>query len=112
MTYQGIAQMVESIGLPCAYSHFEDDTVKAPPYICWIYPNNADFYADNSNYQTIELVQLELYTKTKSISWESAVEAVLSGYGISWAKNSGYLDDEQMNMTTWQFDVVITPEPN
>lgn len=110
MTYKAIAQMVESIGLPCAYSHFVDDTVKAPPFICWIYPGREDFFGDDRNYQKIETVQLELYTKTKDIQKEAAVEAVLSAYGFTWVRQEGFLDDEKMQMTTWNFDVVITPE--
>lgn len=111
MTYSAIAQMIESIGLPCAYYQFPDNTPQAPPFICWIYPGRADFYGDNANFQKIETVQAELYTDEKDIEQEAAVEAVFSNYGISWVRDEGFLDDEKMHMTTWQFDVVITPEP-
>lgn len=111
MTYKELADMVESIGLPCAYYQFPDDTPQTPPFICWIYPGRADFYGDDSNYQKIETVQLELYTKTKDITQEAAVEAVLSSNGLTWVRADGFLDDEKMHMTTWGFDVVITPEP-
>lgn len=110
MTYKALADMVASVGLPCSYYQFPDDTPQAPPFICWIYPGRADFYGDDSNYQKIEKVQLELYTDVKNIAQEAAVEAVLSSYGFTWVRDEGFLDDEKMHLTTWNFDVVITPE--
>lgn len=111
MTYQAIAAMIESIGLPCAYSHFPADTPQVPPFACWIYPGRSDVFGDDKNYQKIETVQLELYTDEKNFSWEKIVEEILAGYDLTWVRSEGYLDDEKMHMTTWRFDVVITPEP-
>ena len=110
MTYKGISEMIESIGLPCSFYQFPDNTPQSPPFICWVYPNDNDFKADNSNYQKIEHVQLELYTATKNIPQEAAVEGVLTSYGLTWAREDGFLDDERMHMTVWRFDVVLENE--
>lgn len=110
MTYKEISEMIVSIGLPCSFYQFPDNTPQTPPFICWVYPNDNDFLADNTNYQKIERVQLELYTVTKSISQETAVESVLASNGIVWTREDGFLDDEQLHMTVWRFDVVIDPD--
>lgn len=110
MSYSEIDTMISSIGLPYAYHQFPEDTEQAPPFICFFYPENNDFFADGSNYQTIVTLVVELYTDTKDIEKELDVEAVLKTAGLSWTKESGYLDSERMQMTTYTMEVVIHGE--
>lgn len=110
MTHEEIAAMVGEIGLPFAYYQFPNDTPQAPPFVCFIYGASDDLYADDSNYQHITPVQVELYTVVKDFELEQATEDVLAAHGITWEKDEGFLDSEKMHMTTYQFEVVITPE--
>lgn len=110
MTHSEISAMIGEIGLPYAYYQFPNDTPQALPFICFIYGESADLYADNSNYQPITPVQVELYTVVKDFELEDAVEDVLASHGITWEKDEGFLDSEKMHMTTYQFEAVITPE--
>ena len=107
MTYKEIASMIDSVGLPSAYYQFPDATPQAPPFICFLYPRNDDLYADDSNYQTIVQLVVELYTDTKDFELEAVVEAVLATHGLTWSKESGYLDGEKMQMTTYSMEVLI-----
>lgn len=106
MTYADVSAMIQSIGLPFAYDHFEG-TDQAPPFIAYIYTGNDDLAADNRNYQKIKSLQIELYTDNKDFALEEAVEAVLSGYELYYSEEEGYLSDEQMYMHTYTMEVVI-----
>ena len=106
MTYEEIAQMIESIGLPYAYYQFPDDTQQAPPFICFLYDYD-EFYADDSNYAQSVVLTIELYTDTKDIPLESAVEAVLDENEMTWSKESTYIDSERMWQTSYSMEVFI-----
>lgn len=106
MTYEEIAQMIESIGLPYAYYQFPDDTQQAPPFICFLYDYD-DIYADDSNYVKRVVLTVELYTDTKNIPLESAVEAVLDENEMTWSKESTFIDSERMWQTSYSMEVFI-----
>ena len=36
MTYQEVNTFVESLGFPCAYYQFTQNTAVPPPFICWL----------------------------------------------------------------------------
>lgn len=110
MTFQEVADMAAAVGIPSAYYEFPNDTALAPPFLCFIYAQSEDAYADDSNYQKIERVQFELYTDVKDPALEAQVEAVLAAAGITWSRDEGFLDSERMHMTTYQFDAVITED--
>lgn len=106
MTYEEIAQMIESIGLPFAYYQFPDDTEQAPPFICFLYDYNYT-YADDSNYAPSVILTIELYTDTKDIPLESAVEAVFDENELPWSKAATYIDSERMWQTSYSMEVFI-----
>ena len=108
MTFQDVASLAAAVGIPSAYYQFNNNTKQAPPFLCFIFAQSDDAYADNSNYQKIERVQFELYTEQKDFALEATVERVLANAGITWSRNEGFLDSEHMHMTTYQFDAVIT----
>ena len=110
MTYKEIANMINSIGPPSAYYQFPEGTAQPTPFICFYYPNDNDFVADNSNYQKIEHLVIELYTDNISFEEEAAVEAVLLSHGFVWARNRQWIDSERMHETIYEMDVVINPE--
>lgn len=107
MTYEGVVEMLEEIRLPYAYYEFPDDTVEAPPFICFYYPANSDFLADSSNYQKIEQLTIELYTDNKDLELEGKVEAVLKDYGLTFSRTESCIDAERMFMITYETEVLI-----
>ena len=102
--------MIEGIGLPYAYDHFKkDEAPGGPPFICFLYSDSADFFADDGNYQPITYLTLELYTDEPDFEKESAVEAALTGAGLTWAKNGpNCIEQERMYKTTWEVMVLLT----
>jgi hypothetical protein len=107
MSYQEIAEMIASIGLPYAYDHFSEDTAKPPPFICFYYDGDDDFKADNTNYQKIRPLTIELYTDNKDFVSEALVEATLNANGLVYSRSETYISTEKMYMVTYQTEVVI-----
>ena len=110
MTYQEISTMISQIGVPTAYYQFPEGTDTAPPFVCFFYARDNDFKADNSNYQKIEHLIIELYTDNKDFALEAAVESVLGSNGLVWMKEEQWLDTERMLEVVYETEVIITEE--
>ena len=107
MTYKEITTMIAGIGLPYAYYQFAEDTGQHPPFICFFYSDNDDFVADNTNYQTIVTLNIELYTDMKDFDTESTVETALNSAGLVFSKSETFIDSEKMHETIYTMEVVI-----
>lgn len=115
MTPQQVYTMLTSVdaSIPVAYYRFLDTAEQPappPPFICYYYPSGADFYADNSNYQSVIELIVELYTDFKDFSLEELVENALNKNELAWEKEETYIDDQRMHMTIWSTEVVLTSD--
>jgi hypothetical protein len=108
MTYQQVATMVASIGVPYAYYQFPEGTAQAPPFVCFYFEGSDDLYADDKNYQKIRPLTIELYTDNKDFSLEATVEGILASNGLTYARNESWIESERMNMVAYTTDVIIT----
>lgn len=108
MTYQEIATMIGTLGLPYAYYEFPNNTDIAPPFICFLFDSDNDFIADNANYQRIRTLSIELYTDNKDFALEESVESLLNSNGLVYTREESYLDSERMYMVTFTTDIVVT----
>ena len=106
MTYQEIKTMIASIGLPCAYDTFPNNIAPEPPYIVFNLPQNNDFGADNKNYVSIDVLNLELYTSEKDFQTEASVEAVLEANGLFYEKTEAYIRNEHLYQITYVCEVI------
>ena len=110
MTVQDVRRLAESIGLNTAYYEFPSGTEQEPPFLCWFFPDNNDFKADNRNYQKVERCVFELYTPYKDFDLEAAVENVLQEANLIYTRDEAYIDSERMYQTNYTFEVIITTE--
>ena len=108
MTYRQVAEMVSSIGVPYAYYQFPNNTGIAPPFVCFYFNSSNDFAADNTNYQRIRPLSLELYTDNKDFALEQTVENILNQNGLVYSREETYLDSEKMYMVTFMTEIIIT----
>ena len=108
MTFKQVAKMIKDIGLPYSYYQFNNDTAVAPPFICYFYTGDNDLLADNSNYQKIENLVVELYTDEKDFANEALIETALNDAGLVYSREESYLDSEKMYMVVYSCGVVIT----
>ena len=105
MTLIEIAEMVEGIGLEWRYSHFTN--TPAPPYVVYYFPAENDVHADNENYVNRRQLYIELFTTIKDPETEAAVESALKSAGLSWYKQTDFLNDESLYQTTYEMEVII-----
>ena len=107
MTREAIYTMIQSIGLPCAYYQFPDNTPQAPPFVCWFFSVNTDVFADNENHVDKEVLNIELYTSYRDFETEKAVEAVLKAHGFTYAKEASFIDGERIWQISYESEVII-----
>ncbi len=107
MTYKELADMIEGIGLPFAYYQFPEGTEQAPPFVVFFYSQIDDLYADESNYQRIVTLNIELYTAEKDFVSEAAVEAVLAENELTYYKEENYIDSEKLYQIAYEMEVII-----
>ena len=112
MTYKQGASMISSTGLPYAYYQFPEGTAQACPFICFYFTRSNDLAADDTNYQKIRQLAVELYTDSKDFSTEETVENVLNSNGLFYTREETYIDTERMYMVTYLTEIVITEENN
>lgn len=108
MTHKEVNLMVKSMGLPYAYYQFPENTAQAPPFICYFYSGTNDLFADQENYQRIEELNIELYTKRKDFDLEASIEAILKANGFTYSRQDSYISDEKMWQIAYEMDVLIT----
>lgn len=101
--------MIAGIGLPYAYDHFEkEESPGSPPFICFLYPESENVFADSRVYQKVKTLRIELYTDNKEPDMETAVEDALDEAGLCYDSSEEYIESEKMYMVTWETTVIIT----
>ena len=110
MTYQDIPLMLAETGIPTAYHHFDEGSAPNPPFICFFYSEDNDFVADDTNYQRIEHLVIELYTDNKDFQTEKAVRDVLTAHGLVYSSSEDYIATERLYEVVFDTEIVITEE--
>lgn len=110
MTFKEVATMIDTLKIPYAYYQFEEGTGQAPPFICFFYTSSNDLYADQSNYQKITSLSIELYTAEKDFALEEDVEDLLNNNGLTYYKEENYIDSEKMYQIAYDMEILITKE--
>lgn len=106
MTYKQIKSIIASINLPYTYYSFPNNIAPNPPYIVFNYPNDNDFGADNENYVSIDVVNIELYTSNKDFELEENVEAILKQNGFYFEKSEAYIRTENLYQISYVSQVI------
>lgn len=118
MTYKQVYLVLSNIEyeegkkIPVAYLMFpaDDPTNPPPPFICYYYTGDDDLKADNTNYQKIRPLTVELYTDNKDFAIEDAVETALNAAGLVFSRLESYIESEKMYMVSYETEIVITEE--
>ena len=75
------------------------------PYMCYYSTGSDNFGADNKVYNSNRNVRIELYTRSKDLTTEAAVETALNGVGLYWTRDESYIDDEKVFMTIYEVTI-------
>ena len=96
MTYDDVVTMLMESELPLSYDHFAEGESPDPPFLIFLFPNTNHFIADDSVYQKINELHIELYTDLKQPDVEEQVEAVLDSHGVVYDKSEVWIPDEHL----------------
>ena len=104
MSLEELKKLLETTGIPVAYYAFSEEEAPGLPFICYHVTNSNNFSADGNVYKKINHIQIELYTKDKSIELEEKVEKALSSF--YWEKEETYLDNEKCFEVIYELEVL------
>lgn len=107
MTYKEVNSLIKSFGLPYAYYQFPEGTAQKTPFVCYFFSTSDDLFADNTNYQDIRVLNIELYTDEKDFSLESSIEAILKQNNLTYYKEENMIDSENMWQIAYEMEVII-----
>lgn len=110
MTYKEVKTLLSTTNLPVVYYQWPEGQAPEPPYLVFYYPGDNDFIADDTNYQKIRELTVELYTDQKDFAMEEVVEGVLSG--MVYSRFETYINEERMFLVTYEMEVIINAEQN
>lgn len=85
--------VLQSTGLPCAYSHFK--TKQEPPYLVYIGGGQVYQDADNTHYWRANTYQVEYYFTEKNEALETEIEDVLLENGFNYEKSEDVFIEEE-----------------
>lgn len=105
MTYKEVNDLLNTTGLPVVYYEWPENNAPDPPYICFYFPGDNDFKADDSNYAKVRELVVELYTDEKDFELEETIEAVLTP--LTYSRTESYIDSERMYLVAYETEVLI-----
>lgn len=105
MTHEQVLEMVEKMGLSCAYGHFAEGQSPEPPFLVFLYPESRNFAADGIAYFKKRKLHLELYTDYKSVKLEERIETVLESHGFFYARSEVWIESERLYEVLYEMEV-------
>lgn len=102
-----LIEMLGEMKIPWAYDHFAEGESPEPPFICYMLPGTNNFSADGGVYFKFTDVHIELYTDTKDMPQEQAVEAVLDSHGIFYNKTEVWIESEKLYEVLYSFSMEV-----
>ncbi len=110
MTHNEVFELLEELSLPIAYDHFTEGDAPDPPFICFLYPKNIPFGADDTLYYQLHELDIELYTDKKDPPLEARVEKLLTEHELFFHKSEVWIEDEKMYEVLYEVTVDLQYE--
>lgn len=104
MTITELDAELRKLDMPVAYREFDEYT--APPFLVYLFTGDADLKADDTNYQQISEIDVELYTAYKDPATEKIVEDKLRSLGLPWRKFEAWIDSEKVYQIAYEISIV------
>lgn len=102
MTMQEIKTMLDAVGVPVAYDHFESD--QALPYIVFKETSTRTLSRDDKVGAKISTIQVELYTRARNVTLEETLEGVIAGH--IWRRTLDFDADELYFSAFYEFEIL------
>ena len=102
MTLQELAQKLNELGYPIAYSHFKEP--QKLPFICYLVVDSDNFIADNKVYREILNVDIELYSNKDFVA-EEKIKKMLNDNELPYSYVEIYIKDEGVFKSTFSIQI-------
>lgn len=106
MTYENVIEMLEEAGLPLAYDHFAEGESPEPPFLIFLFPGTDNLFADDTVYQKIDELNIELYTDKKDPETENLIEDILIAHELPYEKSEVWIESEKMYEVLYQTQMI------
>ena len=106
MTYDETMAMLQETGLPLAYDHFAEGESPDPPFLVFLFPESESVFADDTVYQKVEDLNVELYTDRKDPELEKKLETILTEHQCPYVKTEVWIPDERMYEVLYQTQII------
>ena len=106
MTYENVIEMLEEAGLPLAYDHFAEGESPEPPFLIFLFPGTDNVFADDTVYQKIDELNIELYTDKKDLETENLIEDILIAHELPYEKSEVWIESEKMYEVLYQTQMI------
>lgn len=106
MTYENVIEMLEEAGLPLAYDHFAEGESPEPPFLIFLFPGTDNVFADDTVYQKIDELNIELYTDKKDPETENLIEDILIAHELPYEKSEVWIESEKMYEVLYQTKMI------
>jgi hypothetical protein len=106
MTYDDVVEMLEEADLPLAYDHFAEGESPDPPFICFLFPGSDNLFADDTVFQKIDELDIELYTDKKDPDTETRIEDILAAHELPYEKSEVWIAEERMYEVLYQTQII------
>ena len=105
-----LTEIKTTYNVPFTYYAFPENEAPLLPFITFYYPSSSNIDADNSVYQRVNALTIELYTNDKDFALEENVESIFNSYELVWDKSEDYITSEHMFMITYETEIYIDAE--
>ena len=103
MTLVELKKLLDQTGYPVAYSHFS--SAPSVPYICYLFIDSENFFADNTVFVEGANIDIELYTSKKDLAAEKKLKDILLANGITFEQNEIYIESEDLFKNTFEVEL-------
>lgn len=95
MEHKEIYDLLKTLGIQVAYSHFDVRQNVVPPFIAYRENTPETFKADGRTYYRPYEFEIELVTEKKDIALEKTIEELLNTNNIPYDKSDEVWDDDE-----------------
>jgi hypothetical protein len=101
-----VLEILEAVGLPYAYHHFAEGESPEPPFLIFLFPGTDNVFADDTVYQKIDELNIELYTDKKDPETENLIEDILIAHELPYEKSEVWIESEKMYEVLYQTQMI------
>lgn len=106
MTHEDIVHMLEEANIPLAYDHFAEGESPDPPFLVFLFPGSENVFADDTVFQKVDDLNIELYTDKKDPELEKRIETILMEHDCPYEKSEVWIAEERMYEVLYQTQVI------